>query len=179
MSSHGHERAFVPAARVVVAPGVWIRNSRRTRRFAAFAVAWSLLFGCIFFVPSSAHWHKTAADYVGLGVFFFGLAALGLTLARRLAIAGLWIGPDGISVRGPLKTKRIPLADADVFVPGVLAGSGNGTPCPMLRLKHGRPVGVWALGREGLVFRYRRYLDDLQPLCEDLNAVLGAMKNGI
>jgi hypothetical protein len=160
-----------------VAPNVWIRNTRRTRIAATVAGALSLGFAGIFFVPGNPHWQKTAADQLGLGVFFFGTAALGLAFARRLSAAALWMGPDGIVVRGRLKTRRIPLAEAEAFVPGVLAGAGNGTPCPMLKLKHGGAVGVWALGREGVAFRYRRYLQDLQPLCDELTEVLHALQS--
>jgi hypothetical protein len=178
MSSPEREHRTAGPASVAVAPNVWIRNTRRTRIGATVAVALSLGFAGIFFVPGNPHWQKTAADQLGLGVFFFGTAALGLAFARRLSAAALWMGPDGIVVRGRLKTRRIPLAEAEAFVPGVLAGAGNGTPCPMLKLKHGGAVGVWALGREGVAFRYRRYVQELQPLCDELTEVLKALQSG-
>jgi hypothetical protein len=170
------------AARVVVAPAVWIRDSRRTRRFMVAAlVPWSLLWVglgvALLLTPHKTGPAQTPGQRVLLGVISLAVAAPGVILARRLVTTGLWIGRDGIVIRGPFSTQRVSLADADAFVPGV-AGSLNGTPCPMLQLKPRGAIGVWALGREGVIFHYQRYLAALKPLCEELNAVLRATKSG-
>ena len=171
------------AARVVVAPGVWIRDSRRTRCFAVAAlVPWSLMWGgfgvwILLTTHKTGPAHQTQGQRVLLGLIFLAVAAPGVVLGRRLVTTGLWIGPDRIVIRGPFSTRRVSLADADVFVPGV-AGGGNGTPCPILQLRPGGAIGVWALGREGVIFRYQRYLAALNPLCEELNAVIEATKSG-
>jgi hypothetical protein len=162
---------------VEVARSVWIRNRRRTRVWSAIAVLWSVLFACTLFIPS-AHWHKTLGEYLGLGVIYFGIAALGMAFAGRVAKAGVWIGPDGIVVRGPFRTRSVSLADAEAFVPGLQGGAGNGTPCPMLKRRDGRPVGIWALGRRNLVFRYRRLFQEIQPLCDELNELVRALQSG-
>jgi hypothetical protein len=115
-------------------------------------------------------------DDLGFGVFFLGLAAVGLLFARRLTRTGLWLGADGIVVRNPLRTVSVPIDDADSFITGVARGGTNGTPCPLLRRRHGSAVGVWALGREGVVWRFGRYERGFQPLCDELNAVLQSLK---
>jgi hypothetical protein len=83
---------------------------------------------------------------------------------------------DQIVIRNPFRTWTIPIDDADSFAEGVASGSGNGTPCPLLRRRHGRPVGVWALGGDGVIGRFGRYVRDLQPLCDELNAALASLK---
>jgi hypothetical protein len=115
---------------------------------------------------------------LGAGAFFLGMAALGLLLAHRLRQAGVWLGPDRVVVRNPLRTWMIPLSDATGFAGGVAAGGGNGTPCPLLRRRHGRPVGIWALGREGVVWHFGRYQYELEPLCDQLNVVLADLTAG-
>jgi hypothetical protein len=163
---------------LAIAPGRWIRKTKRTRGGAFFALAFALAWAAIFFVAlGNPHLDKTAGEYIGFGVFFFGGAAIGVLYARRVSRAGLLVTRDGVVIRGPVKTWTVSLADAETFEPGVQPGLRNGTPCPMLKRKSGRPVGVWALGHEGLVSRYRRYLQDLEPLCDELNEVLGMSRD--
>jgi hypothetical protein len=162
---------------VDVARGVWIRNRRRTRVWAAVAVLWSVVFACLILVSGDLQGHRTVGEYLGLGAFYFGIAGLGMAFAGRVAMAGLWIGPDGIVVRGPFRTQSVSIADAGVFVPGLQGGAGNGTPCPVLERKVGRPVGVWALGRRNVVFRYRRLFAEIQPLCDELNALVETLRS--
>jgi hypothetical protein len=162
---------------VEVARGVWIRNRRRTRVWAAVAVLWSVVFACLLFISGDLQGHRTLGDYLGLGTFYFGIAGLGMALAGRVAKAGVWIGPDGIVVRGPFRTQSVSIADARDFVPGLQGGAGNGTPCPMLERRHGRPVGVWALGRRNVVFRYRRLFGEIQPLCDELNEMVKTLQS--
>jgi hypothetical protein len=164
---------------VEVARGAWIRNRRRTRAWASIAVLWSVVFACTVFIPGSSHVPKPLGDYLALGAFYFGIAAVGIAFAGRVANAGVWIGPDGVVVRGPFRTHSVSIADAEVFVPGLQGGAGNGTPCPTLTRTHGRPVGVWALGRRNFVFRYQRLFQEIQPLCDELNALLRSLQSGL
>jgi hypothetical protein len=147
---------------VSVAPGVWIRNQRRTRAWAAIAVVWSVAFAAIPFIQND----------VVVGLIYLGIAGLGIAFARRIARAGVSIEPDRILVRGPFTSHVVPIADVDAFVPGLQGGWGNGTPCPMLTRTHGRPVGVWALGQRNVVFRYGRLFGEIRPLCDQLNALV-------
>jgi hypothetical protein len=158
---------------VEVATSEWIRNRRRTRVWAGLAVLWSVVFACLMFIPGNL----STAGYVALGALYFGIAGLGLVFARRVATAGVWIGPEGIVVRGPFRTQSVRLADAQAFVPGLQGGAGNGTPCPTLKRRGGRAVGVWALGRRNIVFRYQRLFGEIQPLCDELNELLTAVQS--
>jgi hypothetical protein len=173
-----HVRQVVGPDTVEVARSVWIRNRRRTRAWAAIAVLWSVVFACLLFIPGHPHGHRSLGDYLGLGVFYFGIAALGMAFAGRVAKAGLWIGPDGIVVRGPFRTRRVALGDATSFAPGLQGRGGNGTPCPMLERRGGRAVGVWALGRRNIWFRYQRLCGEIQPLCDKLNGLVETLRSG-
>ena len=153
---------------VEVTANVWLRNRRRTRAWATVAAVWSVGFACLLFIPPG----KSLGEYLVLGAFYFGIAALGMVLARRVAIAGVRIGPQAIVVRGPFRTRRVSIADAEAFVPGLQGGGGNGTPCPMLQRRNGRPVGVWALGRRNVWFRYERLAQEIQPLCDELTKLI-------
>jgi hypothetical protein len=165
---------MVPAS-IAVAPETWMRGSRRTRLSAAFAAGWSIAFAAMFAATLFAPDHGAQASvgaYVVLGVFFLGVASVGLLFAHRLATAGLMMRSDAVVVRNPLRTVRLAPSDVDGFVPGVTPGVGNGTPCPSLRRRGGRAIGVWALGREGVIWRFGRYEQELEPLCDQLNVVL-------
>jgi hypothetical protein len=163
---------------VEVARSVWIRNRRRTRAWAAIAVAWSVVFACLLFVSGDLDGRGSLGDYLGLGAFYFGIAALGMAFAGRVARAGVWIGPDGIVVRGPFRTRMIALDDAANFAPGLQGRGGNGTPCPMLERRGGRAIGVWALGRRNIWFRYERLCREIQPVCDELNELVDTLRPG-
>jgi hypothetical protein len=171
-------RQVVGPETVGVAEGVWIRNRRRTRSWAAIAVLWSVVFASLLFVSGGFHGHRTVGDYLGLGVFYFGIAALGMAFAGRVARAGVRIGPDGILVRGPFRTRSIALDDTADFAPGLQGRGGNGTPCPMLARRGGQAIGIWALGRRNIWFRYERLCREIQPLCDELNELVEAQRSG-
>jgi hypothetical protein len=162
---------------VEVLPRVWIRNRRRTRGWAAIAVAWSVAFAGVLFVSGDLNGPTTLGKTLALGGFYFGIAAVGLVFARRVARAGLWIGPGAIVVRGPFRTQSVALYDVVHFVPGLQGRGGNGTPCPMLELGDRRAVGVWALGRRNIWFRYQRVCQEIQPLCHELNELVGTLRS--
>jgi hypothetical protein len=162
---------------VKVAPRVWLRNRRRTWAWAAIAVAWSVVFACLPFISGDLNARSTLGVTVGLGAFYFGIAAVGMVFAGRVARAGLWIGPDGIVVLGPFKTQSVALEHASRFAPGLQGGGGNGTPCPMLERGDRRGVGVWALGRRNIWFRYDRLCQEIQPLCDELNELVGTLRS--
>jgi hypothetical protein len=161
---------------VDVARSVWIRNRRRTRTWAVIAASWSVVFACLLFVSGDLNGQGTVGVYAGLAVFYFGIAAIGMAFAGRVARAGLWIGPDGIVVRGPFRTRLIGLDDAANFAPGLQGRGGNGTPCPMLERRGGRAIGVWALGRRNIWFHYERLCQEIQPLCDELNELVDTLR---
>jgi hypothetical protein len=171
-------RQVVGPDSVDVGRSVWIRNRRRTRAWAAIAVLWSVVFAALLFLPRASLGHRTLGEFLGLGVFYFGIAALGMAFAGRVAKAGLWIGPEGIVVRGPFTTRSVALDDAASFAPGLQGRGGNGVPCPMLERRGGGAVGVWALGRRNIWFRYQRLCQEIQPLCDELNELVETLRSG-
>ncbi|MEA2210790.1 MAG: hypothetical protein QOF83_738 [Solirubrobacteraceae bacterium] len=172
-SLHRASRTADPA----VAATMWIRNARRTRAWAAIAVLWAVIMAGLRFRSGG---HPTDVTLVGnliLGALFFGMAILGLLVAGRVARAGLWVGRDGIVVRGPFRTAVVPIDEAGLFAPGLQGAGGNGTPCPMLSRRDGAGVGVWALGRRNVWFRYERLCQEIQPLCDELNGLVETLRS--
>jgi hypothetical protein len=159
-----------------VAPNAWIRNRRRTRAWAGMAALWSLVFAGLLFLPGHAPSPANPGAFVVVGAFYFGIAALGIVFARRVARAGLWIGTNGIVVRGPFRTCTVALDDAELFGPGLQGRGGNGVPCPMLTRRDGPAVGVWALGRRNIWFRYRQICQEIEPLCGELNELVAGIR---
>jgi hypothetical protein len=121
-------------------------------------------------------WHSTVWNVIGLALVLGVPAACGLWIARRVARAGLWVAADGVVVRNPLRTLTLSVNDVASFSPGVARGVGNGTPCPILKSKRGVVIGIWALGRDGLAWRTTRHLHEMEPLCDDLNALLHGLQ---
>jgi hypothetical protein len=169
-----HRRRVSDSATVVVAPNVWLRNSRRTRAWAAICAAWSVVFAGLIFIPGRLPAERSAGETIALIALYFGIGAIGLMLACRVARAGVWIGPDEIVIRGPFRTRAIAGGDAGRFAPGLQGRGGNGVPCPILERRGDGVAGVWALGRRNVWFRYARICDELQPLCDELNELVAA-----
>jgi hypothetical protein len=150
-----------------VRPNAWLRCSRRTFWFVMVALGMAVAF-----VAMSLSLALGSGSTPGAAIFGLVFAGPCLLFARRIGRAGLWMGPAGLVVRGPLRTWEIPGNAAVSFSPGVQPSYGNGTPCPILKRSDGSTIGVWALGREGLVWRFGTYLEELQPLCDELNFLL-------
>jgi hypothetical protein len=136
-----------------------------------------VVFASLLFTSGGLNGPATVSKVVGLGALYFGIAALGLVFAARVARAGVWIGADGIVVRGPFRTRSVALDDAGRFVPGLQGRGGNGVPCPMLERHDDPAVGVWALGRRNVWFRYQRLCQEIQPLCDELDALVGTLRS--
>jgi len=118
----------------------------------------------------------------GLPTAWERLAFFGLCLSPWLLGAwcvsrtGLWIGSDGIVVRGFLRTRKVPLWQARAFVPRVCGWWGNGYPAPSLERIGASQIPIFSLGREGVIWKLERYLEELQPTCDQLNALLGDLQ---
>lgn len=150
---------------------VWVRKKGRTRSAAAWAVGVALVWLLLPLAGFAASHGYSVGGWIGLVAFCWGVAVVALLSARRFARTGVWLASDGVVIRNPARTVVVPLGDAEEFVPGV-AGSGNGTPCPVLKRRQGQQVGIWALGREGFIWSFKRYSKEMQPLCDELNSVL-------
>lgn len=158
--------------------GAWLRRPGRTNFFALYALAGALLFLGIPFIArasSSRSAGPSVGTFIPLLASCWCIGVPALLFARRLSRAGLWIAADGVVIRNPLRTIVVPLSDAEEFIAGI-AGGGNGRPCPILKRRHDRAVGVWALGHEGVIWRFNRYVTEMQPVCDELNAVLRGLR---
>jgi hypothetical protein len=161
---------------VVVAPRTWLRNRRRTRVWASLATAWSVAILAVMALPGALPGAGATAATVAVDALHLLVAAPGAVLAWRVARAGLWVGPDAIVIHGPFATRTIALPDATRFTPGLQGGGGNGVPCPLLSRTDGPPAGVWALGRRNVWFDYDRLCAEIQPLCDELNALVATQR---
>jgi hypothetical protein len=169
LSLAGRDRAFVP---VTVAADVWLRNAPRTRVGAWIAALWSLAIAGLVFLPGRLPFDAPVAATVLVIAVYFAVAGAGLALAGRVARAGVRVGAEAIVIRGPFRTQVIAVADARRFAPGLQGRGGNGVPCPVLERRSGGQAGVWALGRRNIWFDYARMCAELQPLCDELNALV-------
>jgi len=171
--THAHASAGPAPA---PAPATWMRKRRRTLLFAGYAFALSAFWiAMIFDVAGKPSVYGPNGGLAVFVLFFLALAAASAGLGVRVARCGLWIDAGEIVVRGPLRTWRVAAGCAERFEPGV-AGPGNGTPCPVLVRTDGKHIGVWALGSEALTFGYKRALEDLRPLCEQLDTILAGVR---
>jgi hypothetical protein len=110
------------------------------------------------------------------------LALYGLCLSPLLLGAwcvnrtGLWIGLDGVVVRGFVRTRRVPLGKVRAFVPGACGWWGNGYPAPVLERTGAGRIPIFTLGREGVAWKFEEYLEQLEPVCDELNALLRVLQ---
>jgi hypothetical protein len=162
-----------PVAIPAVAPRAWLKRSPRIRGFLVATVG-IIVFDFVLAVQlaSSSAGADGEAGVFNAVVFFLVFAGPCAWVAWRVARSGLWIGPEGLVIRGPFRSWAVQPEEALRFTTGVEKGTGNATPCPMLERADGDPVGVWALGREGWVWSYDKHLEELEPLCEQLNQLL-------
>jgi hypothetical protein len=168
-----------PAEIPTVEPRAWLKRPRRIHGFLAAIFAMIAFdFALALQLASSSADAGGEANVLNAVVFFLVFAGPCAWVAWRVATAGLWIGPEGLVIRGPFRSWAVQPGEALRFVRGVEKGTGNGTPCPMLERTDGDPIGVWALGREGLPRSYDKYLGELEPLCEQLNQLLKQQQPG-
>jgi hypothetical protein len=173
MPSHVQAGRVAPDE-IAMAPDLWIRNRRRTRAWSAVAVAWSAVVASRLLVAGGGT--RSSEVMLVFAAIYLPLAVLGLVVAIRVLRAGVRIRPDGVLVRGPFRTHNVALDAALRFSPGLQGRGGNGTPCPMLERRGQPPVGVWALGRRNIWFRYDRVCQEIQPACAELNALVESVR---
>ncbi len=175
MSSLEHASAARREPASLVVPNVWIRKARRTGTFAVLAYVNAFAWVAISVdVSTKSSYTSHAGRFVVMLVFLLGVAALSVMAGLRLASCGLWMSQETIAVIGPLRIWTLGVGEVEGFESGV-RGPRNGTPCPVLKRTNGRSIGVWALGREGLISSYSRFLDELRPLCDELNELLRSL----
>jgi hypothetical protein len=157
-----------------VKAGDWLRRPERVRgSVAAVGVYLLLMLGSA--VGLYASDSGSGGDIVVAASFAVAFCLPGVFAIWRISTAGLLIDQDLIVIRGLLRTRKIAPAIAVGFEPGVFGFVGNGNPGPVLRVRGGDQIGIWALAREGLVWNFDRYLQEAAPLCDELNRSLEAV----
>lgn len=156
-----------------VRPNAWLRRPRRIWSFVVFLVAIAVgLVAMLVPLAGRSSANEGAMAYVWVLLFSALFTSPYLFFAYRISRSGMWMGPDAIVIRGPLRTRTVAARSAVSFAPGVQASYRNGTPCPVLTQADGTKTGVWALGREGLIWNFDEYLEEMRPLCDRLNVEL-------
>ena len=171
--------------------------SRRTapKRVRACSCLWWLLISVLGFGLSLAAIQGARQGTPALLLIVPLAASLGCLAARtalRVLRSGVTINDETVVVLGPVRTRRVPLAEAENFAPGLGAAGRQ----PTISLRRGREpsVGVWAPTRSGFVWILKRLVDafqqlaaeltakrlieSLEPLAAELNANLVAAKQG-
>jgi hypothetical protein len=117
--------------------------------------------------------------YLVCMAMFAGLAFVSGRAAVRMLRAGVRISPEGVVVRGPLRTWRVGRADAVRFVPGEQEiGPLICTYGVLLERSRGQMVPIWGLRsmqlttEEGLEEGRTRW----QPVCDRLDELLSVAK---
>ena len=157
----------------------WIRRPQVTtwpaRLFAACAVGFVALAVWFFvvgfgLVAGASGKSAQRGDALAVVAIMLGYALVSAIEARQYARRGLLLSSDGIVIRNLRGTKRVSLANAHAFSPGVPTGMSG--PQPMLKLQQGADIGVGSLARNAARWRYERHLRELEPTCEELNRIL-------
>lgn len=158
---------------------VWIRDRVRVRLWAAAALALASFWVVMFVrnLQSPGPWlAHHPGERLSIAAFFLAIAAALGYVAFRVLRSGIRVSREQVVVRGPFWTRRLATQDVRGAAPGVQAGIGNGTPCPVLALADGRSAGVWALGRDGLIHSKERMLESLAPVCAELDALISELR---
>jgi hypothetical protein len=157
---------------VPVAKGSWIARRDRNRRWevlwAAQAVVWIGI--AVYALVAKGHLH--VPDRIGIAAFCLPFVIAFAVIARRCANAGLLIRDHEVVIRGPLKNWTVPIADAQGFIAGVQPGTGNGTPGVLLNVSTRRPIPIWTLAGDGLVWNFRRIAQSFDRTVDSLNQLL-------
>jgi hypothetical protein len=161
-----------------VAPETWMR----VPEWGTYAGAVTCVVYAIFWVFIGV-W--VAAKFAGEGIgviacvlFFFGIAGVCATLAVRIPRAGLWIDADGVTVRGVIKTTRVPLRAVEGFAPRDLGmvGAIRTTVGVTLRRRRQRDLIVWSMRHGEFTGKAHREkaLARWQPVCNELNELVSS-----
>ncbi|HEU5061910.1 MAG TPA: hypothetical protein VFT79_02015 [Solirubrobacterales bacterium] len=177
--------AAQPDLDIVVDDQGWVRRRPwGTFLGSLFAAVNALFYGVLFGLGlglgvAGSMVEKEPLAYLVCMAMFGGLAFLCARAAIRMLRAGVRISPEGVVVRGPLRTWSIGRTDAVRFVPGE---QENGlllcTYGALLERGGGRLVPIWGLRsiqpttEEGLEEGRTRW----QPVCDQLNDLLSANK---
>lgn len=161
-----------------VVAGGWIRNREPWNYIGAGAAA--LISACLVFelIHSFAVREEPASvGFVLLGVVVFGamIAVCGWWGSRMLSL-GLRIDPTGVTIRGVVRTRVVPLDQVKCFEPGSLGAGGALRTAYGVKLvrqnAHALPIRALRFGGFTGKANLERARAKWQPVCDELNALL-------
>jgi hypothetical protein len=126
-------------------------------------------------------WAKLSSESLGIGIFsilFVIGACVCVVVGVRMLRAGLRIDSNGVTVRGVIKTTRVPLREIEAFAPRDfgLGGTVRTTVGVTLQRRRAHDLIVWSMrhgeftgraSRENAIARW-------QPVCDELNALISS-----
>jgi hypothetical protein len=166
---------------IQVAPGAWMRKRGiGTLLLVAYAGVFSVAFAtggvAILFGLGSG---GPLGAMLAVDLICWGVAALAIRFAVRMALAGLRISSSEVCLRGVLRTHTFPLSGVEGFAPAAYPGGALRSEVGVkLMQREGHDLRVWAMrkgapsGKKGL----KEAKDGFQPLCEELNRLLQTMR---
>jgi hypothetical protein len=160
---------------VRLSKGEWIRNERRSRRFAlayrALAALW-LVAGA---VNTTVYASGGPPVCLIVSVASFAASVGAVVYSKRCMRTGLLVGSDRVVIRNPLRTIEFPVSQVERFEAGAQDAGGvspNATPGVALALRDGRRIFVWPLGQEGFAWNTRKNAQRWEPTAEALTRLL-------
>jgi hypothetical protein len=164
------------------APTVASETWMRVRDWATYAGSATAAIYAIFWVFIGVFVALKFGDegvgVIAFDVFFFAVAIACAVISVRILRAGLWIDAAGVTVRGVVKTTRVPLRAVEEFAPGNLGMGGaiRTTVGVTDRRRRERDLIVWAMRHGEFTGKAHRdkALARWQPLCDQLNELLSS-----
>jgi hypothetical protein len=168
------EEGDAPPAVEIVA-GQWIRNERRSNRFAiayvGLGAVWTLLGAAMLLLFVA----RGAVPTLALGLVSLSVAVGAITFAWRCRQAGLVVEPKQVTIRNPWRTYVVANFDIHRFEAGAQDGhTASPNPVPGIGLvRHdGTRIFVWCLAQEGLARNAARDAERWAPIAEELTRLV-------
>jgi hypothetical protein len=95
-------------------------------------------------------------------------------ISWRIVHARVVITPDHVLVAGPVRTRRVPLDEAEGFAAGI---RGN-QPTITLSWRGHRSLGIWIFNRNGFMWQFKQLAQKLEPRAQELSEALADAKSG-
>jgi hypothetical protein len=168
---------------VEVTSGIWMRDRHfATWFFALFFAAVSLFFaaGAIAMpIAGETQPGESLVLRVITELMVIVVAILAGALAVRTFNAGLLISSQGVTLRGVLRTRDFSLPEVKRFVPGIFSSGLVRTEIGVkLERREGYDLAIWAMrgGAPSSEDGLEDAMAGLQPLCDELNALLYSIR---
>jgi Bacterial PH domain len=164
-----------------VVAGGWIRNREPWNYIGAGAAA--LFAAWMVFEAIHAFAVRDEPASAGLIIFasvvFATIAGSALWWGSRMVSLGVRVDPRGVTIRGVVRTRFVPMEQVKCFEQGTLGTGGlriaygirlvrrDAHPLPIRALRFGEFNGKASLARAHAKW---------QPVCDELNALLGSLR---